>query len=837
MKKSLRIIGLLLTLVLCLSFALTGCKEEPAGGTPSQPTNNPTASTPSQPNEPGEELKISVVPETMEIYAGDPFDIKFGVTVNNAEANLFVSDDEGFDADVPGTYTITYTAKLGDKQTTATRTVTVLEALSNLTLEVVKNNMTAGKWEGVLMNFQHNQYMELSADYTTTEALTGVFKNTSDQPIVVTIGGKMGEAAIIDANGVVIEGRDGANGRLVNAENPIRVSAPLGATLTVDGEEVVLAENFAKVMVIPAGGYAIVVQTGAFGEGFDFDGRGFLCQSVIHQVGNVIRLYWTDTNEELTQYVNQKPTVSGNNKVLAVLGDTAFKLEEAIIAGLVAIDDNGTFINTDDVKIEEFIIVNDGGFDINKPGEFTITLSVTDGELTTEFTRVVEVKADGVGILTVGENKFYVDMERVKFNEEVTKAGNIAFLIYNKEFTGALLENGWGVAFVMDEYGKLVRIYDGASAKYHDAENPDGIEDSSKVTEKDYMKEAFASLQDGETLLVAINNGDQLHRSFAANNKVIGAMVSGLDMQFKVTSTTITIGDKTFTAEDGKWAYNTEITATDAAKYSMIIFDKKYTGEVALNGYGAAIVLDQYGVLVKIYDAANMGFWTAEGKSTSPLTFTAANYATVAFSELQEGETLIVFPNDGDKNPARGWALGLRNAGTDKPSYCGQVATLTGFEFAEKPADNKTITINGKTFTAEEGKWAYNTEIATADAAKYSMIIYDKNYTGTVALNGYGAAIVLDQYGKLVKIYDAANMGFWTAEGKSTSPLTFTAANYATVAFSELQEGETLIVFPNDGDKNPARGWALGLRNAGTDKPSECGQVATLTGFTFKKEN
>ena len=827
MKNQKTIIGMLLVLVLMLSFALTAC-----GGNET-PT---TTLKPSTTTQPGDKLEISVVPAEVEFFAGDEFTILMGVTANLADAKVRVSDDGGFDAETPGTYTITYEATLGDQKVTGTRTVIVKEALSDLTLQVVKNNMTAGKWEGVFMNFKNAQYYALTENFTSEEALTGVFHNTSDSDIVVTVGGKMGEAAIIDANGVVIEGRDGANGRLVNAENPVRVSAPTGATLTIDGEEVVLAENFAKVMTVPAGGYAIVVQTGAFGSGFDFDGRGFICQSVIHQYGNVIRLFWADTEEDLTTYVNQKPAVSGNNKVLAVLGDPAFNLEEAVLAGLKATDDNGTFLADDDVTIETFTVVDNGGFDINQPGEYTVKLSVTDGELTTEFTRVVEVKGDGVGTLKVGENVFYVDMTRVKFNEEVTKAGNIAFLIFTKEFTGALLENGWGIAFVMDEYGQLVRIYDGASATYYDAENPTGVKDSGKVTSANYMKEAFASLQEGETLLVAINNGDNLHRSFATNNKVIGAQVSGLDMEFKTTSTIITIGDKTFEAVDGKWAYNTEIAAADAAKYKMIIFDKNFEGTVALNGWGAAIVLDQYGTLVKIYDAANNGFWTVDGKSSEALTFTGSDYATVAFNELQEGEILIVFPNDGTNaaDSARSFALSLRNVGGE--CYCGQIATLTGFTFQEKVTLDKTITIGDKTFTAPEGQWAYNTEIAAADAAKYKMIIFDKNFEGTVALNGWGAAIVLDQYGTLVKIYDAANNGFWTVDGKSSEALTFTGSDYATVAFNELQEGEILIVFPNDGTNaaDSARSFALSLRNVGGE--CYCGQIATLTGFTFKQK-
>jgi hypothetical protein len=106
------------------------------------------------------------------------------------------------------------------------------------------------------------------------------------------------------------------------------------------------------------------------------------------------------------------------------------------------------------------------------------------------------------------------------------------------------------------------------------------------------------------------------------------------------------------------------------------------------------------------------------------------------------------------------------------------------------------------------------------------MIIFDKNFDGEFTTNGYGAAIVLDQYGTLVKVYDGANLGFYQGNGKETAH--FTTANYATVAFSELQDGETLIIFPNDGGSNAARGFALGLRTDGS-----IGKTATLTGFTF----
>ena len=850
MKRTRTIIGMLLALMLILSFTLTACGGNADNGGNSTPSVPGTSST-TKPNNQGQgdKLELTVTPATVEMYAGDDLDILMGVVANLTGASVRVSDDGDFDAEVPGTYTITYEAILGDQKATATRTIVVLEALSNLTLEVVKNHMTAGKWEGVLMNFENAQYHALTADFSTTEALTGVFHNTSAQAITVTIGGKMGEVAIVDANGVVIEGRDGANGKLVNAQYPIRANSPgPNATIVVDGEEVKMADNFAKAMTVPAGCFAIVVQTGAFGEDFDFDGRGFMAQSVIHQLGNVIRLYWTDTNAELTTYVNQKPAVSGNTKYPVMLGNSDFNLEEAIVTDLVAIDDNGTFDGTDDVKIEEFTIISDGGFDINVPGEYTITLSVTDGTLTTEFTRVIEVKADGVNVLEIGDKApFFVEEGKWLFNTEISaaEAGRYKVLIFDKNFTGTVDEYKYGAAIVLDKYGVLVKIYDGANVGFWTVE---GKAASAHFGQNDYAPKAFEDLQDGEILFVFPHSGT--NRNWALSLRNAGtdkpcecgktATVTGFDLSFETLDKTITIGDKTFTAPEGMWVHNTEITAAEAAGMKMVIFDKNFEGAVTLNGWGAAIVLDQYGTLVKIYDAANSGFWTVDGKSTAPLTFNGSNYATVAFEELQEGEILIVFPNDGTNaaDSARTFALSLRNAGTDKPCECGKTATLTGFTFEEKVSNDKVIVIGDKTFTAPEGMWVYNTEITAAEAAGMKMVIFDKNFEGAVTLNGWGAAIVLDQYGTLVKIYDAANSGFWTVDGKSTAPLTFNGSNYATVAFEELQEGEILIVFPNDGTNaaDSARTFALSLRNVGGE--CYCGQVATLTGFTFEeKEN
>ena len=855
MKRTKMLTCLLLALVMALSFALTACNDQSATtGAPDPKPSQTQPTTGQKPTDPAVKLEISVIPAEMESYAGEDIDLMLGVTVNDENATLRISDDNDFDKDTPGTYTITYEATLGETKVTATRTIIVNKALSNIALEVRENILGENKWQGKLLSFPHAMFVELNESAALPKQ-SGVFYNASNGDIVLSIEGGYGCSAVIDGNGVVLEGRDGANSKLVNAQNPSRSSSSV-TTLTIGGESVSVASAFAKEMTIPAGGYAIVVQASEFGTTADSDGRSFMNYNVIGQIGNVVRLFWVDTDETLTPYINQKPTVSGNNKVLLQLGDATFHFETAILAGLVVKDDAGTLETKDDVTIEEITIVDDGGFNANVAGVYTVTLSVTDGELTTEFTREIEVKSEGIGTITIGENKMNIALDYVVVDQELSGIGNYAFIIYTSNYTGTIgFANGYGVAMILDEYGTVVRIYDGASAKYFDAEH-DGVKDGT-CTETGYANEAFASLQPGETLIIApnstANNAEGGSRAFLYSNRTVGAIVSGLGLNFKTTSVTITVDDSSLTVEEGSWLYNSEITSLGTAEnysgnFSMIIYDKNYTGTFTTNQHGCAIVLDQYGTLIKVYDGANLGYWTVDGKAAS-VHFGVGDYATVAFAELQEGETLIIFPHapNVNDNQARKWALNLRGAAAGSKSYMGLTATLTGFTFEEKPAEetkDKTITIDDSSLTIEEGGWLYNTEVTSLGTAEnysgnFSMIIYDKNYTGTFTTNQHGCAIVLDQYGTLIKVYDGANLGYWTVDGKAAS-VHFGVGDYATVAFAELQEGETLIIFPHapNINDNQARKWALNLRGAAAGSKSYMGLTATLTGFTFeKKEN
>ena len=728
---------------------------------------------------------ISVVPAQITINAGEEIDLMLGVSATDevdGTVNVTITDDNDFDNNTVGTYTITYSAKNSHNVTaTATRTIVVNKALSALALEVKVNKLGETKWQGTKINFANELYKELNAD-TTLDKQSGVFHNGSDKAITLNIEGGYGCSAIITANGVVVEGRDGANNKLVNEANPTRAGSNV-KVLTVDGEEVSVASAFAKVMTIPAGGYAIVIQANYAGTTADTDGRGFINYNVIGEYGNVVRLLWVDDNKVITPYVDQAPVVSGNTKLLVQLRQEGFDLETEIVKGITARDDKGTFDVSDDVNIETITVVNNGGFDINKEGTYTVKLSVTDGTNTTEFTREVEVKADGFGKVAVGEKEYLVLSDNIAIDLDLTAVGKYSFIVYTAAFNKEIgYNNGYGIAFVVNKYGKLVRIYDGANGKYYDENNAGGIQDATKCTPAGYINEAMASRKDGEIVIIApnstANNVEGGSRQFFGNAKIIGADVTFPGITFEAQAYTFTVGDKTFTATEDKYAYNKELAAGEAAKMKMAVFTKAFTGNVVINGYGAAVVIDQYGTLVKVIDGAN------------------------------------------GADSARSFALGLRTDGS-----IGKKVTLTGFNFAEEPKNEVTVSVNGKSFTVDTAKVAVNT--TTKTATDYSFYIFTTAFTGSLNFaNGYGAAFVMGADGKIARIYDGANAKYYDADNTAGITGKITAAGYLTAALDSLKANEWLLVAVNNGGANEERAFLLGNKTIGAE--------LTVSGITVK---
>ncbi len=672
---------------------------------------------------------ITVVPETLEINAGDEIDLMFGVTVTDTgddEVRVIIEDDDDFDAEVEGTYTITYVAenKYGNTAT-ATRTVIVNKALSALSLEVQLNRLGESKWQGNILSFKNKEFITLNAS-ATLDKQSGVFYNASSSEITLTVSNSdYAVVAIIDANGVVVEGRDGANRKLVNAANPTRDSSAVGVDV----------DHVADDMKIPAGGYAIVVQSGYAGTTVDSDGRGFMNYNVIYMYGNVVRLVWADSQKVLTPYVDQAPVISGNGTtVYAGSGD--FDLSKEALSGVSAKDDNGTFDPSDDTAVE-VTISNDGGFDIAVEGKYTITLSATDGTHTTTATRVVEVTTNAFDIVVNG-NTYTTVESLVAIDKDISVLGKNVFIIYTPNYTGKLnWANGWGIAFIINQYGEVVRIYDGANGKYYDVENPAGITDASKCTAAGYLTEAFNSRQAGEYLLVAPNGNGNATRSFLLENRVIGAkvVIPGITFAHKCESVciqcglcldaectdaacankceghvhncedlcevcskctsectdevcaskcdcvTVVVGEKSLKVPAGTIAIDEAAPALGSYNFVVYTYSFKAENETLSwnNGWSQAFILNQYGQVVRIYDGVSGGkYFDAANRAGVGGVTAAGDTLKDAYASLSEGEVLILGANGGmNGNAGRGFLGGVRTIGL--------IATIPGVTFEALP--------------------------------------------------------------------------------------------------------------------------------------------------------
>lgn len=378
-------------------------------------------------------------------------------------------------------------------------------------------------------------------DFTGNE--NGIFFNSTAEDRTISVSGSAGAAAIVDSHGVVIEGRDGANGKLVNAENPVRTTAP---------QDSLTSTAFAKNLKIPSGGYAIVTQNQNNGTSTNVSYgvtsgttnlRDFMYKSIISNYGNCvqIKVEKTESTDELvmTDYqARLKASTSGN--VTTYLGSTEEQAKTAALNGLT-VKAYDTFESTGtDVTDYTAEVTSTGGYSSTATGNFVFTITISANGKTTTLTRTVEVLGKTMTV-TIGSNSKEVD-EDTKFivldgSSSSITAFSDAFYFVKYEFKSAnktLATNGYGEAFVLNQYGEIVRIYDGFSGKYFDASNTGGATNSG-CTAAGYLKEAYTSLQESEYLLFAPNNGSNNMRAFLNGNRKIGEQVSLVGVDKTIT--------------------------------------------------------------------------------------------------------------------------------------------------------------------------------------------------------------------------------------------------------------------------------------------------------------
>ena len=269
--------------------------------------------------------------------------------------------------------------------------------------------------------------------------------------------------------------------------------------------------------------------------------------------------------------------------------------------------------------------------------------------------------------MTVNGNVFY--NAAIKVNADIA-AKDVDFAVYTYGYNGVVTTNGWCQIFVIDADGKIVRIYDGVSAKYFDADNTAGVAAGTYYTVKTMTLDAFKALKPGETMVIGFNGGrdGNAGRTFLGSNRKIGATVTVEGVTLPAASTeevtymTVTVGAKVFFQDVTKVAVNKEYTGTPA----FAIYDYGYSGTTYKGGFGVAFIVDKAtGKVVKVYDGASGKYWDAEQNGVTGVC-AADKYAEQAFAALEEGQYVIIAPHTGTAgNVARGLLYGSRKVGTD----------------------------------------------------------------------------------------------------------------------------------------------------------------------------
>ncbi len=345
---------------------------------------------------------------------------------------------------------------------------------------------------------------DASTDY---DGISGIFYNATDAEMTISVGSGYGAAAIVDKNGLVVEGRDGANGKLVNAENPVRSTS----TAKLD------ATKFAENMTIPAGGFAIVVQQSSsyltyVNETNDAI-RDFMYKNIIGRYGNCVQISVIGTNKTFTEYKNAAPTITEASSLRITVKYNGTIGNARLLDGITATDDNGTFTTADDTDEKITLAVVSSDVDLKAAGKYEAVISATDADgATATFTRSIEV-IDEV-TLTVGESSFSTTSGKIAVDTQAQSSAQffaVQFRLYtpayNKDATSLHCSNGYGAALIIDKKGNVVKAYDAGGAYYTDNQGTSAGSVSMGNMDAVYTDWYNNYRSDGAYLLIAPNDG------------------------------------------------------------------------------------------------------------------------------------------------------------------------------------------------------------------------------------------------------------------------------------------------------------------------------------------
>ena len=181
---------------------------------------------------------------------------------------------------------------------------------------------------------------------------------------------------------------------------------------------------------------------------------------------------------------------------------------------------------------ETMIVGPNGGLDSNRARAFLVGNRVYNATLTLSGVTVTpETEEVAYATITVSGKTYYQTVDGIANNADYE--GTPAFAVYDYGYTGERYTGGYGVAFIIDKAtGKTVKIYDGASGKYWDADNNGVV---GICTAAGYADEAFNALEEGQYVLIAPNGGSAGN---TARGLLYGSRAVGVDVVVTIPEAT-----------------------------------------------------------------------------------------------------------------------------------------------------------------------------------------------------------------------------------------------------------------------------------------------------------
>lgn len=663
-----------------------------------------------------------------------------------------------------------------------------------------------------------------------------LFINTSTEAKTVNVINGYAVAAIFNANGVVIEGRDGANGRLVNEACGLRVSCAQGSLTAADP-----VQN----LVLEPGGFALVAPNN--NTDYNEDGRKFVNEQIINRIDKVVSL--TVNDQLIYTEADQAPffVIGGQVKpqgsfTLTGTKDVTFSLLDGVSIydwDATANDGEGAFVvlakteTFDPVKSviiydelgNEVTVTDYTAFVFTASGAYDIEYTIQDAAgnertIETQISVIVfeELASPAFRILDTSNNIITIDLMKVGYDfnfEDTDDIDTAKYHVYKdyqallNDTTNAPHKMGWGSFIIFDEATGIIEV--NMNIFHGNLFVKDGVDyiDTTLFTDAEGLK-GITSLPEGKVLLVGPQNTDM--RAFALSNT--SRDLTGMKIEFinvdEIASVMPTYDVATIILDNQGtpeviditgYKYNATIAGTNNMPTGASYIVTDYNLILGLDGtplnmgWGSYLVIDNATQTIEAYvNCANA--FTVEGVDYVDFTLVSGGGQVLdTLTSLPAGKTLIINPQSSVMRDTLHNTIGstIDLSGTEVSMY----------NIYEEPTFK--LEYNGKNIEISLTGYTYNTAIVGTNNMPTGSTYIVKDYANILGLDGtpvnmgYGSYLVVDEATMTIEVY-ANWSNVYTIGSVDYVDSTSLSGSNVLDTLTSLPTGKILIICPQGTD-------------------------------------